>query len=100
MNEGAITALLPAIVMKIFGSRRGPSLYSVMLTSSGVSAVVGALLVNYLYVYLGFTGILHVGLVFNIICFALVCFLDEEPFDYRTLYNYKLEAPDDLDDRG
>lgn len=45
MCEGGIASLLPTLALKVFGDRKGPTAYSLLYSSIGVSALTGSFVV-------------------------------------------------------
>ena len=98
MCEGAIASLIPTLSLKIFGERKGPTVYSFLYSSIGISALLGSVLVDYFLYEIQYNGILLIALVFSICAFVLTVCLNERKFDFRRIYNNLTDAPEEVKD--
>ena len=87
MCEGAITSILPTETLKHFGKDRGPTVYSFMFSSFGVSAITGSIMVSLLQYTIGFTGMLYICMGLTLVSFLLtIVYRSDKPFKYSSIY--------------
>ena len=46
MCDGSITSMIPVVTKQVFGTSRGPSVYSYVFSTFGISAMLGTLFVK------------------------------------------------------
>ena len=85
MCDGSMTSMLPVVTNRVFGLKRGPSVYGYMFSTFGVAAMTGTLLVNTLQEPIGYTGMLLIGLCTGTIAAIITFFLTFQRVSYAEI---------------
>ena len=54
--DGIISLILPIATLNIFGLKRGPQVYSLLLTSTGVASLILIVMIKIIKKYEGYLG--------------------------------------------
>ena len=93
MCEGGIASMLPGIVIKKFGGERGIQIYSFMISSLGVSAVIGAYLFHQYVFTDGYDPFFMASLILTGVALLLTVIWSPQRIDYRAYYKENSDAP-------
>ena len=85
MCDGSITSMIPVVTNRVFGVKRGASVYGYMFSTFGVSAMLGALLVKTCQQPLGFTGMLLICTGFTLVSAVITFFYQFYKISYLDL---------------